>query len=136
MKNKIIIGIIVVVLIGGYFMFSNNFSGGGFAGSILPLSANISSSVEIGPDEDNRVFASSTRRVYASLMVIEAPGISAVYCEANGDAAATSGEGILLASTTSRLYEFTSDKGNLFAGSLRCTATASTTVLIQQFIVR
>lgn len=135
----IIIALIIGIVIGGIvaFVYVDGKSGvGGFAGNIHPLSASISSTDEVGPDENVRVVASSTNRAYLSIQS-DGNGNVPVYCEANGDNLAVSGEGIKLAtSSNDMLYEFTSDKGNLFGGSLRCTATASTTLLIQQYLIR
>lgn len=133
MKIKIIIGIVVVALIGGYFMFSGNFAGGGaITNAPTYTDNNVSNNVEIGPDEDNRLVATTSRRSYLSV-TSEGNGNVPVYCEANADAAATTQEGIKLATSTSMMYEFTANRGNLYVGSVRCTATASTTVLVVEF---
>lgn len=138
MKKIIIISIIFLIgisYIGGLVIIQTNKENKniGKIADIHPLQANISSTDEVGPQENVRIVATSTNRVALTVMSTGSGDVP-VYCEAAGDNDATSGEGIMLATSTSMIYEWTFDKGNLFGGALSCTATASTTVLIQQFL--
>ena len=133
MNNKIMIGIVAVALIGGYFTFTNNSSiGGVITNAPTYKDSNVSNNIDIGPDEDNRLVSTTSRRSYL-LITSEGNGNVPVYCEASADVPATTQEGIKLSTSTSMMYEFTADRGNLYVGSVRCTATASTTVLVTEF---
>lgn len=134
MKLKYIIGIVITVLVISFLYFLNAGTGG-YANILLPIGASVSTAIDVGPDQDIQILATSSSRTYVSLMTAGEGG-AVVYCEANSDIAATSGEGVAIASTTALLYEWTSDKGNLFSGALRCTSTATSTMFVQQFLNR
>ena len=133
MNNKILIGIIIIGGFVGMSLYLSPGSGGAINNGPTHLDNKVSNNVEIGPDEDNRLVATTSKRTYLSIMS-EGDGGVPVYCEADADVAATAGEGIKLSTSTSMIYEFTANKGNLYVGSVRCTATASTTVLVQEFV--
>lgn len=106
--------------------------GGVVANTPTHTVASVSSTDEVGPQENVRVVATTSRRSYL-LLTSEGDGNVPVYCEGDQDKAATSGEGVRLSTSTDMSFEFSADKGNLYVGSVRCTATASTTLLIVEY---
>jgi hypothetical protein len=135
MKKEYIIGIAgLIVLIFAFTDIGGVDVTGRVQNTPTYSNANTSSVVTVGPQENVRVVATTSRRSYLRLQA--GTGIADAYCEAQADAPATSGEGIMIGTTTSatyNVYEFTADKGNLYTGSLRCTASASTTLLVTEF---
>ncbi len=132
MKKLSILITIVVLGAVGVALYSQPGQGGSITNAPTYKDNNVSNNVEIGPQEDNRLVATTSRRSYL-LITSEGNGNVPVYCEADADVAATASEGIKLSTTTSMAYEFTASRGNLYVGSVRCTATASTTVLVTEF---
>ena len=93
------------------------------------ITANQSLIVEVGPDTDVQVLA-STSRSYAMLSR-DGQG-SPVYCNADGDAVASTTldqASFKLSTSTGETYEFHIEK-NPYDGAVRCTATASTSVIV------
>lgn len=94
--------------------------------------ASTDSTDEVGPDENVQVVA-TTSRSYLKI-TSEGGGNVPVYCKADADKEAVTSEGIKLATSTSMSHEWAGDKGNLYRGGVRCTATASTTILISEYL--
>lgn len=90
-----------------------------------------SSAVIVGPQQNIRIVATSSLRNY--LYVANDTGVSAVFCKADQDKEAVLSQGIKLATSTSNFYEFTSSRGNLYVGAVRCTASASTTLILTEY---
>ena len=138
-KDKYII-IAIIVVIGMAFVlgmaFESNDANLGGADSLPPIVAASSTAVEVGPDENVQVIASSSRRSYLYIasdeLIIDIP----VYCRADGDKLAAVNQGIKLSTTTSMVYEFTEDRGNMYGGAVRCTSAASSTLLVHEYSTR
>ena len=94
------------------------------------LTANKSQRVTVGPQSNIQILA-STSRTYA--MVTRDIGNAVVYCNANGDrfasTTATGGVSFKLSTSTGETYEFGLEN-NPYDGAVRCTATASTTLIV------
>lgn len=106
-------------------------------GLVLPANtANLSSNIVVGPQEMIQVAATSSRTY---LFLENSTGTADVWCMADGDAPATEGTGIRLASSTdltySRNYEWHIEK-NYYQGAVRCTASASTTINRLEYLLR
>lgn len=95
-----------------------------------------SSAVQVGPQENVRVVATSTNRSYLYLANDNISSGVPIYCKADGDKEAGLNQGIKLATTTSGFYEFSPEKGNAYYGSIRCTASASSTLTITSYNLR
>ena len=141
MRNTLLTVIATAVIVGiGMLVITNDSSIGGLvSNSPTYTSANTSTGIEVGPQENVRVVATTSARSYL-LLQHSGYSIDPIFCEADSDKAATALQGIQLGAlaiagsgTTTTAYEFSGDKGNLYVGSIRCTATASTTLLITEF---
>ena len=98
-------------------------------------SAATSSAVTVGPQQNIQIVATTSSRSYLLLTNGSASTTDshAIFCRADYDKAAVANQGIKLSSTTGMTYEFTADKGNLYVGAVRCTAAASTTLLLHEY---
>jgi len=129
--HTLILGIVLIAVVGIYFTQDNSLSLGTY-NTPESITMKTSGSVTVGPDTNVSVVATTSRRAYLRLEnTLDAT--AAVYCEANNDADATSIEGILLGTTTPA-YEFTANRGNLYAGTINCTSVASSTLLVTEFV--
>lgn len=126
-----IAGVIIGALIVGSFAVVYFANAGGYY-TAPAQSAKQDSVVTVGPDTNVQVAASTSR---AYLRIENDDANYDIYCSADGDAPATSGEGIKLASSTNAggtaIYEISLDV-NGYDGAVRCTSLASTSLLIYE----
>lgn len=94
------------------------------------ISASKSQRVTVGPQSNVQILATGTRS-YAQ--ITRDTLNAAVYCNANGDRLAsttvTGGVSFKLSTSSGEVYEFGLEK-NPYDGAVRCTATASTTIIV------
>lgn len=133
--NKYIIIAAGALLLFGFFALHEPYEAPGVGFASLPsIVANRDTKVQVGPQQNIRVVATTTNRNFLRL---ENDTLAAdVYCSADGDKIAVSGEGIKLSSSTpgSPFFEF--DESLPYDGSVRCTAVASTSVSIVEYLIR
>ena len=117
-----------MILIASFFITNKTDASGWYTGPAL--TATTASIITVGPDTNVQISATSSR---SYLLVERDNSVAAVYCNANGDAYAsttvTGGVSFKLATTTGEKYEFDLDT-NSYDGAVRCTATASTTLIV------
>lgn len=136
MTLKNIIGTLVFFAVAAIISFSFvPASSDAFGQYTLPaVTASVSDTIEVGPQADVQIVASSSR---SYLYVAREDNVSPVYCNADGDNAAVIGgaTSFILATSTSNYYEMYLDK-NPYDGAIRCTAAASTTVVVLEYKTR
>ena len=89
----------------------------------------------MGPDSNVQVLATTSDRAYAYFAT--GSGVSAVSCNGNGDQLANSSTAVTfkLSTTTGHVYEMYLEK-NPYNGAVRCTAAASTTIIVSEYKVK
>lgn len=106
------------------------------------LSAATSSAIIVGPENSVQVVATSSRRSYLYLSltgfnsILNASttvGFGDVFCRADSDNFSAMNIGIRLSASSTPFYEFTSSKGNLYTGGVRCSSRASTTISVTEY---
>lgn len=125
-----IVGLIAMALIAIGIQIQSADAGGYIVSPAL--SASKAQRVTVGPQTNVQVLA-STSRSYAQ--ITRDTLNAAVYCNANGDryasTTATGGLSFKLSTSTGEVYEFGLEK-NPYDGAVRCTATASTTIIVYE----
>ena len=134
--GAIVAFVVIAVTVG--FLVSTLSSDAQVGGTLPANTARHSDSVSVGPQEDIQVSASSSGRTYLALQYDTTSVGVDVWCNADQDNAATVGEGVLIASTTDdggkHVWSFAT--GNPYQGGVRCTASATTTILRTEYLVR
>lgn len=124
-----IAGVAIGVILVASFALINRTDASGYY-TAPAVTATTASIVTVGPQTDVQISATSSR---SYLLVERDNGVAAVYCNANGDRSAsttvTGGVSFKLSTSTGESYEIELDK-NGYDGALRCTATASTTLIV------
>jgi len=125
------VGVLLAIVLG--YAFLAQATGTYTLGAVRAQTAAI---VTVGPDTNVQVLASSSR----SYALIQRDGSqAAVYCNGNGDAGAsttaTGGTSFKLSTSTGESYEYHLEK-NPYSGAIRCTATASTSVIVYELRIR
>lgn len=144
MKTKILIGLICLLAVTGLVIESKrpivvnvpenqNLSGVGASGPSYLVAAT-SSSVVVGPQQNIQIVATSSLRTYLEIM--KDLGDVSVYCRGDNDMPAIVNNGIKISTSTDNFYVWSEKKGNNYVGGLRCTASASTTVLVTAYTTR
>lgn len=129
------IGVIIgAIIVGSYALTHYADAMGQF---VLPaIQASKATRVTVGPQSNIQVLASSSRS-YAR--ITRDTLNAAVYCNMNGDRHAsttvTGGVSFKLSTSSGETYEIYQEK-NPYDGAVRCTATASTTVIVHELKVR
>lgn len=133
LEDKIIFATVTIVgLALAIVSFATPVTLGGIVdNSPVLLNSATSSAIQVGPQQNVRVIATSTARSYLLLQKDDSNN-TVIYCRADQDIAASVNQGIMLNATSTR-YEFTYGSGNRYGGAVRCTAAASTTLLVTEF---
>ena len=122
-----IAGVIVgAIIVAAFALVSFSEANGPFVNSAI--TANVSTTTSVGPQTNIQILASSSRS-YAAITT-DNPTI-AVYCNANGDIAASATIASFKLGTTTPMYEFSIEK-NPYDGAIRCHASASTTLIVYE----
>ncbi len=133
MKNKLIIGIItvVVVLIGGYYMFSDNFSGGTYAGNVGFFQTATSGAMTI--TSDAQILATSSSRGY---VIICNDSSQVVYLGLDADKPVTLSTAQVRLNASGGCYEI--NDLNRYWGAIRASSTneTSSNLLISEYKAR
>lgn len=133
--NFITAGVIGLVFLSAWGIFLERDSSSGILGRTVtnaPTHTVAQSELtdECGPQENVQLVATTSKRSYLYVGKADGDGII-VSLGADNDNLAVVNEGAQVGSTTP--YEFSADKGNLYVGGVRCTASASTTVSVVQY---
>lgn len=131
---KFITYIAVVVVICGLFIINATQANSTF--TLPALTAKTNTIVTVGPDTNVQVLATTSDRAYAYFA--RENGVAAVYCNANGDQYASTtlpAVSFKLSTTSGEVYEMYLEK-NPYNGAVRCTASASTTIIVSEYKVR
>lgn len=92
------------------------------------ITASVSTTTVVGPGSPQIVASSSRSYLHVQRVTAEAD----VYCNANGDIAASATiASFKIGTTTGNSYEFTLEK-NPYDGAVRCYASASTTLIVYE----
>lgn len=129
MKQKVIIGLVLLLLVGGYFMWTkDNFQGGGVALN-TPTFLVAATSGAMTITGDVQILATSSR-AYA---IICNDSANVVYLSIDGDKPASNLKGLRL-NAAGGCYEI--NKNNLYQGAVRATSTVSSSLIITEFKAR
>lgn len=126
-------GVIVGAIIVAAFAFSM-FAQANSTFTYPNLTANKNTVVTVGPDTNVQILA-TTSRAYAN--IAREGLVAAVYCNGNGDQAANASTAVTfkLSTTTGEVYEYFLEK-NPYDGAVRCTASASTTIIVSEIKIK